>query len=203
MDSRSRSAAPRPRPPIESGMATDCVPTWCPEATTNPVLGGPDHYFDETQFAPVTAGFFGTARPQYPDHAGIGDVRPGLLEGVPGFRRPTIDPVPVLRSSTCSTARTSAPPTPASSITAGRRIRTSVGSPARGRPPDRSSWACASCSDPAASTLTMSFPQRGAIPPPASSHDSRARELPTRSRTLCCRRRRLCSHWLEISYSAS
>ena len=31
---------------------------------------------------------------QFADYAGIGDVRPGLLEGLPGVRRPTIDPVP-------------------------------------------------------------------------------------------------------------
>ncbi len=39
------------------GLRANLVPGGDP----NPVLGGPDHYFDETQFSPVTAGFFGTA----------------------------------------------------------------------------------------------------------------------------------------------
>ena len=42
---------------MADGFRANLVPGGDP----NPVLGGPDHYFDETQFAPVTAGFFGTA----------------------------------------------------------------------------------------------------------------------------------------------
>ena len=134
----------------------------------NPVLGGPDKYFDPSQFSPVTPGFFGTAGRGTLIAPGVATFDLGLSKsfGVYGAGDRSSSGQ---KSSTCSTARTSVLRAPASSTPTGRRIPTSVGSPARAPRPDRSSWVCASCSDPATSTLTVSIPTRGGEPPPFPS----------------------------------
>ena len=85
------------------GLRPDLIPA----GNSNPVLGGPDLYFDPTQFTPSRLGFFGTLPAQHGHRTGTGDVR---LVGVQELRngRRSDSSICGSRCSISSTARISA-----------------------------------------------------------------------------------------------